>query len=167
MPYFALFGNFAWEFNALLISKGNNIIHNTWFALDCIILIIGFIFLKTKKERISFAVKLPLMLLLVFVSFELFEPLIPCFVIDILMALNFLFHRKKLSSQLKVSIAVTKLIGDAFAGIYYYEMSEIVAVIAVLVFICNITYLALCIKDWYINKKTVKYDRKAFKKYFG
>ena len=55
--------------------------------------------------------------------------------------------RKKLSPKLKIPIAFTKLLGDLFAGVAYAPESIFVAILAVLVFYCNIAYLCLCIGE--------------------
>lgn len=69
------------------------------------------------------------------------------FAIDLIMAVMFLVDRKRLSPELKVPIAVFKLIGDIFAGIYYGRNSGIVTIIAAMVLLCNCCYLWLCCRD--------------------
>ncbi len=170
MPYFALFCNFAWEACALLETKGNTFTHVIWFFLDCFIIIIGFCFLKTNKERLRFAIKLVAMLIifkLLFIIPEMKGAFISSFVIDFTMSALFIIQRNKLSSEFRVSIAAARLAGNICATIYYAHQSPVIAVLASLILICDIAYLVLCIIDWNKNRKTVKYDRKNFRKYFG
>ena len=73
--------------------------------------------------------------------------LISVFVIDLIMAINFLIQRKKLSPKMKTPIAITKLLGDTFAGLYYAPQSNLIGIIACVVFMCNICYLYLCLEE--------------------
>ncbi len=122
--------------------------HIVWLSLDLIIVVIGYLFLDTKKKKIGFILlNVAGIILLAFVFQISNGMLISCFIIDFLMALYFLIDRRKLSPKLKITIGVTKLIGDSFAGLYYSPYSYVVWVLACLVFICNIIYLILCIKE--------------------
>lgn len=148
IPYFAVILNYSWECCALLHSYGWFWAHIVWFSLDLIIVIIGYLFLDTKKEKISFILlNLTGIVLLFFVFQSPGGMLISCFIIDFLMAASFLICRKKLSPKFKIVIAVTKLIGDSFAGLFYSPNSYVVGFLACLVFICNIIYLELCIEE--------------------
>jgi hypothetical protein len=73
--------------------------------------------------------------------------LISGFAIDLIMAVMFLVNRERLSPELKVPIALFKLIGDLCGGIYYGRNSGIVAIIAAMVLLCNGCYLWLCCRD--------------------
>lgn len=66
------------------------------------------------------------------------------FIIDLIMAVCFITDHKKLSPKLKIPIAVTKLLGDACAGMHYASDSWFIALIACIVFVCNVYYLYLC-----------------------
>jgi len=66
---------------------------------------------------------------------------------DFIMAVCFLTDRKKLSGKLKVSIAVTKLLGDLFAGMCYGPEGAFITILAGLVLLCNIAYLYLCMDE--------------------
>lgn len=73
--------------------------------------------------------------------------LISGFAIDLIMAVMFLVNRERLPPELKVPIALFKLIGDLCGGIYYGRNSGIVTIIAAMVLLCNGCYLWLCCRD--------------------
>lgn len=152
MPYVAGVLNFGWEACALQQSQGFWG-HILWFALDCAIVYFGFNYLKSTKHRIAYIASIYFVTFVFSYVFTLPNGMmLSSFAIDLIMAVWFLLDRRKLSSQLKVSIAVTKLIGDAFAGLFYASMSAIVEVLAVMVFVCNSCYLYLCIREKYAHK---------------
>ena len=88
------------------------------------------------------------------------------FVIDLIMAIVFLVQIKQISPYLKIPVAATKLIGDLFAGLFYFKVLKLVAVIAVIVFLCNLAYLVLCIIEYKTTDKKVYYriEKKKRKK---
>lgn len=147
MPYAALILNFTWEVCALWCSRGYYS-HILWASLDIPIVYFGYRYLKTSDARAIYI----LSLLIGFLSMLYIYPLpngalFSVFIIDLIMAICFLVERKKLSPYLKTPIAVTKLLGDAFAGLCYAPASDLVAVIALLVFACNVCYLGLCLME--------------------
>jgi len=144
MPYMALLLNFTWEFCALLVSKGFWG-HIAWFTLDFMILVFAFLYMRSNKAKALLAIAIPIGIVLLRFVFTLpFGMLYSSFVIDLLMAINFIIDHKKLSPKLKVPIAVAKLLGDACAGMQYAGDSWLIVVIACVVFICNVYYLYLC-----------------------
>lgn len=68
-----------------------------------------------------------------------------CFIIDIIMALSFLLSVAHLSLQGQIPIAITKLIGDTFAWLYYRNGAKFVNIIGILVLMINVCYLILVI----------------------
>ena len=165
MPYLAGVLNFAWEFTALNLSRGSNLIHILWFGLDLIIVYIGYRFLEDKKKKLLYLTVIFILSVLLKYIFDLSGGmLISVFVIDLIMAIVYLFEFKQISRYLKIPIAVTKLIGDFFAGLFYCNELKLVAVIAVIVFICNSTYLFLCIREYAILGKTEYYNVKIERK---
>ncbi len=161
MPYLAGVLNFAWEFTALNLTRGSNFIHISWFGLDLLIVYIGYNFLKDKKGKILYLTTIFVLSILLRYLFNLNSGmLISVFVIDLIMAITYLFQFKQMSPYLKIPVAITKLIGDLFAGLYYYNELKLVAVIAVMVFICNSIYLLLCIREYVILGKKEYYNVK-------
>lgn len=144
MPYMALLLNFTWECCALLVSKGFWG-HIAWLALDFIILIFGFLYMRSSKAKALLVAAIPVGIIVLRYIFIFPQGMLySCFIIDLLMAVYFIIDHKKLSPKLKIPIAVTKLFGDICAGIYYAYDSWIIALIACIVFICNVYYLYLC-----------------------
>ena len=145
IPYLAVILNFAWEFNALNQSKGL-LGHILWFLLDLTIVIYGFYTLST-RNKIAFTLLL-ISFILVFVNiFKLNEGnLISSFIIDIIMAFMFLIRFNNISRNLRISIALTKLLGDLFAW-QFYKFNIIVNIIGIIVLLINLIYLFKCINS--------------------
>lgn len=147
MPYVAGVLNFSWEICALYHS-GGMWSHILWLSLDAGIVYFNFVFLSTGIQRTRYAVAILICSLLLFYIFAFpMGMLISVFVIDLIMAAVYLLERNNLSPRLKVPIAVTKLIGDTFAALFYAPSSAFVAFLAVIVFLCNCVYLYLCAKE--------------------
>lgn len=147
MPYIAGILNFGWEACALQYSKGLWG-HMLWLSLDMVIVYYGFRYLLTLKSKMLYVGSIYLLILVLSYVFTLADGmLISVFVIDVIMALLFLLNRKKLSHKMKVPIAVTKLLGDAFAGLHYASELPIIRIMAVFVLLCNLIYLYLCIRE--------------------
>lgn len=147
MPYFPGMLNFSWEICALLYSRGfwGHII---WCALDCVIVFLAIHSISNKKDKKKYLGMICVFVIVLILIFQLDKGmLISAFLIDLIMAVWFLRYCLDLSSKCKVSIAITKLIGDTAAGIFYAPNSIIVAVIAIIVFICNVIYLIKCMKE--------------------
>ncbi len=167
MPYIAGVLNFAWEFIALNLTKGINFGHISWFALDLFIVFIGYRFLVERKRKAIYLTAILIFVILLKYIFSLNNGmLISVFVIDLIMAIVYLVQIKQMSPYLKIPVAATKLIGDLFAGLFYFKELKLVAVITVLVFICNSLYLFLCIKEYKTTDKKVYYriEKKQRKK---
>ena len=168
MPYIAGVLNFSWEFCALIGSCGFWG-HILWFGLDCIIVWFGFCYSRSLKTRLLYFISISVMSFVLFFTFQIRNgQLISSFVIDLIMAICFVVKAKELSPKLKISIASTKLLGDVFAGIHYSNESFIVAVITVIVFVCNLFYLCYCLEENHrkslktnVNKKNKHNKRKT------
>lgn len=144
MPYIAGVLIFAWEACALQQSQGFWG-HLLWLGLDFGIVCFGFIYLPTAWKKTLYIGSIYVSVLILAYVFTLSEgTLLSSFVIDLIMAVVFLVDRKKLSQKCKLPIAVTKLIGDSFAGIFYAPQSVYVAYMAICVFCCNLIYIYLC-----------------------
>lgn len=147
MPYVPGTLNFAWELCALDYSNGF-FGHVMWLGLDVVIFFINYNMINTQKNKMFYLVLTAITTLLLFIIFNLYQGiLISVFVIDLIMAIVFMIDFNKISLNYKVLIAILKLLGDFFAGLYYCSQSLIVAIIAVVVFIINSVYLSKCIKE--------------------
>ena len=147
MPYIAGVLNFAWEICALYTS-GGMWGHVLWLTLDLLIVFFGFIYASTNRGRMIYVASIVISTVLLMYVFTLPRGMmISVFLIDLIMAVCYLLECKKLSPKLKTSIAVTKLLGDMFAGLCYARGSIFVAIVAGVVFVCNCYYLRLCIEE--------------------
>lgn len=167
MPYIAGVLNFAWEVIALYLTRGSNWIHVSWFILDLFIVFIGYRFLVERKRKVIYLTAILIFVILLKYIFNLNNGmLISVFVIDLIMAIVYLVQIKQMSPYLKIPVAATKLIGDLFAGLFYFKELKLVAVIAVIVFLCNLVYLVLCIIEYKTTDKKVYYriEKKKRKK---
>jgi len=145
MPYIAGILNFSWEIRALYNSNGFWG-HIMWLTLDLAIVYFSFKYIPTNKGQYIYTLSIIISTFLLLYIFTLSNGMLfSVFIIDFIMAICFLVDRKKLSPKLKVPIAVTKLIGDTFAGLYYAPQSIFIAGLAGLVLFCNMAYLYLCI----------------------
>lgn len=155
MPYFAGILNFAWEACALQQYQGFWG-HIFWLGLDMGIVYFGFSYLPSLKCKALYAGAIYVAILALSYLFALPNGmLISVFVIDLILALNYLTARKKLSDKQKLPIAVTKLLGDLFAGIYYAPKLPAVAVMTILVLICNLLYVYLCYQEKMMKEKKI------------
>lgn len=147
MPYIAGVLNFAWEVCALYNSQGFWG-HVLWLSLDLIIVFWGFAYIKSSVCKAGYGVSLLICTLILLYVFTFPKGMLfSVFIIDLIMAITYLAYRKKLSPKLKVPIAIMKLLGDACAGLYYAPQSNLVGIIACIVFMCNVCYLYLCVEE--------------------
>ena len=147
IPCIAVILNFAWEASALQQS-GGMWGHILWFALDCGIVYIVFLCLDNFWKKVLYGAAIYVSVLVCAYGFA--RPngmLFLVFLIDLILAVSFLVSRKRLSPKLKIWIAVTKLLGDTFAGLHYMEDMVAVAVMAGIVFVCNVLYLYLVCQE--------------------
>ena len=148
MPLVAGALNLAWEIHALRTS-GGYWVHIIWLALDCIILIQNIHFLSSLKKRIIYctAVILSIVLLFFIFSIDSFDGmLISSFVIDLIMACEYLLVIKKLSPRLLLIIGFFRLLGDLFAWIGNMRFSVFVAITGAIVLLVNILYISFSIE---------------------
>lgn len=147
MPYAAGVLNLGWEACALQQSSGLWG-HILWLGMDLAIVYIGFTRLSSTKQKVYYAASIYMTILILAYVFSLENGmLLSAFAIDLVLAIAFLLDRKKLSDKLKRWIAVTKLLGDGFAGLYYGPKQPVVAVLAVLILVCNVIYLFSCFRN--------------------
>lgn len=147
IPYLAIILNLSWEVCALYKYKGFWG-HALWTSLDVVIFILGFLSMKAWKMKFVYVAALGIGVCFSWLLFGIQGGMLYwCFSIDFIMAICYLLEQKNMSLKLKVSIAITKLLGDLFAGIYYATMSWAIGRIAIIVFLCNFIYLYLCVKE--------------------
>lgn len=150
MPYIAGALNAAWEIAATIYTHGNPgfII---WFIIDVFIIFWGFFFSPSVKKKIIYCASILLSTCILLFAFEKFTPafLFTVYLIDVIMAFEFLVKRTKLSSKFKITIAVTKLLGDLFAGLTFSYMYDFIIVFATVSFVCNCIYLIACMKEYF------------------
>ena len=147
MPLIAGALNFAWEIHALRIS-GGYWVHVVWLALDCIILYQNLYFLSTAKKRLlySFCVVASIALIYGVCSIEdVNGMLISSFVIDFIMACEYLLAAKKLSPRYLIIIGVFRLFGDLFAWIANLRYSRFVLLVGAVVTLVNLVYVCYTI----------------------
>lgn len=155
MPIVAGALNFAWEIHALRMS-GGYWVHIIWLALDCFILLQNIYFLSSLKKRIVYCVAEIMLIILLFFIFSIksFDGmLISSFVIDIIMACEYLFVIKKLSPRYLLIIGVFRLLGDCFAWIGNMRFSVFVTIAGAIVLLVNIIYVSFAFKILYIKKQ--------------
>ena len=73
--------------------------------------------------------------------------LISSFIIDLIMAANFLLDHSRLSNRGQRVIAVSKLLGDMFAWIAYKQEMLLINLIGIAVLTLNLIYLVVLLWD--------------------
>ncbi|MBQ3561710.1 MAG: hypothetical protein IJA06_07860 [Oscillospiraceae bacterium] len=154
MPYIAGVLNAAWEIAATIYTEGNPgfII---WFFIDIFIIFWGLYFLSSLKKKILYCGSIVLMTIIFLFFFKQYESafLFTVYLIDVVMAIEFIVSYNNLSKYFKVTIAVTKLLGDLFAGLTFSYAYTFVIFFAIISFICNCVYLFLCTRTRFKQKK--------------
>lgn len=166
MPYIAGVLNFAWETIALIfISKSNNLWHILWFTLDLMIVYISYKFLEFDRQRKKYIFSIIAITVILYFIFKIKGGMLySVFAIDLIMAICFILWRKNMSPHLKIPIATTKLLGDLFAGILCVKETKFVLIVAIAVFICNVSYLIFCVIEYKTTDKKEYYKLKNNKK---
>ena len=104
--------------------------------------------LKRRSLRIWYIAAAAVFALLLRFVFTRFDSgmLISVFIIDLVMAIDFVVEAKRISPSGQLPIAITKLAGDLFAWLSYMHESKAVAIMGAAVLIINTFYLALCLE---------------------
>lgn len=150
--------NYAWELNALIVSKGMWG-HIIWIGLDTIIVLINLGNVRKKEGKILYVVGIAAASIGLGYVFHLQNVpgmLISAYVIDLLLAIAFLVCVRNISVRGKKTIAVFKLLGDGFACLAYAHQSGFVIITGISVFLINLAYLAACYEDIGSNKEKRK-----------
>ena len=153
IPLLAICLNFAWETLALvgsLLSSSFSIvllIHIAWFSLDLVMVCLFMVYesgIKENRHQKMWVIYGYLGLICgLSILFHNGYMLLSCFVIDLIMAISFLWgisfkHMKK--SLILYVVGTFKLLGDMFAWRYYRSYFGI-ELIGIIVLICNTIYL--------------------------
>lgn len=149
MPYVAGVLNAAWEV-AAIIHTGGNPGFIVWFIIDVFIMFWGFCFLTSAKKKILYSVSIFLSTIILLLSFEHLHAvafLFTVYLIDVIMAVEFILCRKKLSRKFNIAIAAAKLLGDLSAGLTFGYVHDCIIAFSIISFICNFIYLFQCIED--------------------
>lgn len=148
MPLIAGMLNFAWEINALLLSRGFYG-HVLWTALDIFIIFHNVCFLEKGKrgKYLLLTVVLVLALYGIFRIPNVDGQRISSFSIDLIMAVEYVLCAKRIARQGKIPVGVLKLLGDLFAWLSNMQSSLLVTVSGLIVLLLNLFYLAICLEQ--------------------
>lgn len=155
MPLIAGALNMAWEINAVLTSRGYWV-HLVWLLLDFIILYQNISILSSSKKRCIYIICVLVSILLIYWLFSFNQingMLISSFVIDIIMACEYVIVIKKLSPHLLIYIGILRTLGDLFAWIANLKHSLFVGIIGALVLLINLFYISISIEFHALTKK--------------
>ena len=148
MPFVAGALNIGWEVCAL-ISSGGYWGHIVWLILDLAVLSYNIYILYSLRQRFSYVILVlvcGVMLHRVFLIPSIDGMLISSFVIDIIMALEYIVMIKHVSPRGRLLIGVLRLLGDAFAWVENLRHSKCVLIIGIMVLLANIFYCCYCLE---------------------
>lgn len=149
MPYIAGILNLAWE-SCALISNPTFWGYYPWILLDVIIAYIGYRFLSRKKDKCKYILAIILCTVFLYLLTVLLEDTltISVYAIDFVMATLYILQYRSISPKLRVTIAITKLLGDLFAAVEVLQSpwKELYPLVSV-VFILNCVYLVMAILE--------------------
>lgn len=148
MPLLAGSLNFAWELNALF-KTGGFWGHVIWLLLDVLIISLNIRNLKSFKKIIMYialTAGLTAALRFVFTLTDIDGMLLSVFIIDLVMATEYVVMVKNISNHTKVIIAITKLLGDLFAWLANLHLETYVAILGGVVLLVNLFYLLYCLE---------------------
>lgn len=142
IPLTALVLNFAWEISGSFIFYSPGYI--IWMIIDIAVVAICVrsLYHFHRKYIISFFVALIVVTAVYFYIFTfnyVFEYV--SFVQDLVMAVFYILLIKRISPHLRVTIGITRLLGDCFAWIAWKEMFPFINYIGLTVLIVNIIYV--------------------------
>lgn len=149
MPLISGCLNFAWEVNALLRSQGYWG-HILWLVLDAVILFFNLRWLRGSASRALYGAAVVIATGLLLLLFRQPGPdwmLLSSFVIDVIMALEFLLRAKDISRHGKLLIAAAKMLGDIGAFLGNRSAAAYVLPIGLVVLVVNLLYLSYCLEE--------------------
>ena len=148
MPLIAGALNFGWEINAIIESSGYWG-HIIWLALDVVILTYNLYILKNNVQRIIYFAIIVLCIFMLYGVFSIraFDGmLLSSFIIDIIMAIEYVAAVKRISPHTRTLIGLFRLLGDGFAWIANMRLSKAVLMIGIAVLVINMIYLCCCLE---------------------
>lgn len=157
MPLIAGSLNFAWEINALLLSRGFYG-HVLWTGLDVLIVVHNVRFLE-KGKRKKYLLLIVVFILVLYGMFRIPNvdgQRISVFAIDLIMAIEYVLCAKQIAPQGRISVGVLKLLGDLYAWLSNMRSSVFVAVCGLIVLLLNLFYLAICLEQSSHSRKKVQ-----------
>ena len=137
----------GWELLALIWS-GGFWGHICWLALDLLILLYNFYILDSVK-RICYAGFILAGIGVFYLCFSLFPGkgmMISSFVLDFIIAAEYIRLARDISPRGRLFIGVFKLAGDLFAWLAYMDQSKLVLILGLIVFVMNIFYIGYCLE---------------------
>lgn len=145
MPLIAGTLSFGWEVQAF-ITSGGYWGHIAWLTLDCFILVYNLYILGSFKKRLSYAAVVVASIVGFYGVFSItfFDGmLISSFVIDIIIAVQYMCSIIHISPRGRTIIGIFRLLGDLFAWFANKEPT-VVFVIGAVVLLINLLYVAYC-----------------------
>lgn len=149
MPYIAGILNLAWESCAVIYTPtfwG----YYPWIILDIIIAYIGYRFLSSKKDKCKYIIAIILSTVFLYLLSVFWEStlIISVYAIDFVMAFLYILQYRSISPKLRITIALTRLLGDLFAAVEVLQspLKELYPVV-IIVFIINCIYLVMTILE--------------------
>lgn len=157
IPYLPPILNLSWELVALFRYHGWG--HIVWATLDVFVFMCSTAFIKKRKNRVGYVFALVLTTFLFNYIFNLeMGMLLSSFAIDLIMAVCYWIDKKNMLPDGRTIIAVTKLLGDLSALIFYAKYSTVILVIGMCVLVLNTCYLIFCIKEYLKNTKKMEFS---------
>ena len=145
MPLIAGTLSFGWEVQAV-ITSGGYWGHIAWLTLDCFILVYNLYILGSFKKRLSYAAVVVASIIGFYGVFSItfFDGmLISSFVIDIIIAVQYMCSIIHISPRGRTIIGIFRLLGDLFAWFANKE-STVIFVIGAVLLLINLLYVAYC-----------------------
>lgn len=157
MPLIAGSLNFAWEVNAVIVSHGFYG-HVLWAALDVAILIHNIRYLNGRK-RVWYTILVAAMVAILYGVFRIPDvdgQIISVFLIDLIMAVEYVVCAKCITPHGRNLIGLLRLLGDLLAWLINMRQSVFVAVVGLAVLLINLFYLAICLESDAQERKKVR-----------
>lgn len=148
--------NFAWEINAIIISRGFWG-HILWLLFDSIILFYSFRTIGKSRKRKNAYVKVLICIGIFFVIFRIHSGgmLASSFVINFIMSALFFMKRDSLLSNGKCMVAFTKMIGTLAATIYYQRIVHLIGLLGFIILVIDFLYFCSCVKSKYNKSNNI------------
>lgn len=145
--------NIAWEINAAILSKGFYG-HVLWLSFDIIIFALNLSGIRKAKNKAIYGIATLAMIGILAGIFRHSDGmLVSSFVIDMIIAAEYVIKAKSISKRGKVGIAVLKFLGDLCAWLFYMKASLFVSIAGLIVLLLNLFYVAYCLEEYSKNER--------------